>query len=66
VGITALELGKGYAPYAQHSPMRVLVMTVEEEPPGLQSYSNPLQRSGLPFSAAFEDFYKKCLLKNPK
>lgn len=67
VGITALELAKGVAPYAHHSPMRVLVLTIEEEPPSLKCYRDgTLQRTGEPFSPLFEDFYKKCLQKNPR
>lgn len=67
VGITALELAKGVAPYAHHSPMRVLVLTIEEEPPSLKCYRDgALQRTGEPFSSLFEDFYRKCLQKNPR
>ena len=66
LGITALELAKGVAPYAHHSPMRVLVLTLEEPPPSLKSYTNDRQRTGAPFPLAFEDFYKKCLQKNPR
>ena len=66
LGITALELAKGKAPYAHMSPMRVLVVTIEEEPPSLKSYSNETQRTGAPFSSAFDEFYKKCLQKKPK
>jgi len=68
LGITALELAKGKAPYAHLSPMRVLVVTIEEDPPSLKSYTPPneCQRTGAPFSSAFDEFYKKCLQKNPK
>lgn len=66
VGITALELAKGYAPYAHFSPMRVLILTIEEDPPSLRTYPTAEQRTGAPFSKAFEDFYKKCLQKNPR
>lgn len=66
IGITSLELAKGFAPYANYAPMRVLVLTIEEEPPSLRSYENDRQRTGAPFSKGFEEFYKKCLQKNPK
>ena len=46
--------------------MRVLVLTIEEEPPGLRCYPNNLQRTSQPFSSLFEEFYKKCLQKNPR
>ena len=66
VGIAALELAKGVAPYAHLSAMRVLVLTIEEPPPSLKVYPNDKQRDGAPFSSNFDDFYKKCLQKNPK
>lgn len=66
LGITALELAKGSAPYSKFPPMRVLVLTIEEEPPSLKCYDTDRQRSGAPFSPYFQDFYKKCLQKNAK
>lgn len=47
LGITALELAKGYAPYAHFPPMRVLVLTIEEDPPSLKNYENDRQRTGV-------------------
>eukprot|EP01041_Mallomonas_annulata_P007334 gene7334-14963_t len=66
LGITALELAKGQAPYARYAPMRVLVLTIEEDPPSLKSYENDKQRTGVAFSKVFDDFYKKCLQKTSK
>lgn len=77
LGITALELAKGSAPYAKYPPMRVIVLTIEEDPPSLKSYDNDRfnfstlishfsrQRTGAPFSKLFEDFVKKALNKVP-
>ena len=45
-GITALELAKGFAPYAFHPPMKVLLLTIQEEPPSLRSYSTEKSCTG--------------------
>jgi len=68
VGITALELAKGHAPYAHLPPMKVLIKTIEEDPPSLQSYphSRQLKPDGPAYSDLFSDFCGKCLQKAPK
>ena len=45
-GITALELAKGFAPYALHPPMKVLLLTIQEEPPSLRSYATEKSCTG--------------------
>eukprot|EP00953_Heterococcus_sp_UTEX-ZZ885_P004884 3114-Heterococcus_DN1.PRE.4 len=114
LGITALELAKGFAPYAKLEPMkllacvvsvyilfavstramrvrtqllvhmpsalmrescasnrsappvRVLLMTIEQEPPSLKSYKDDRQPDGESFSRSFKEFVRLCLQKNPK
>ncbi len=68
LGITALELAKGTSPFSQHSVAKTLKLILEEDPPSLKSYPHDKQLnvSGPSFSKFFEEFYKRCLQKNPK
>jgi len=68
LGITALELAKGHAPYAHFPPMKVLLLTIQEDPPSLDTYefsSSSSTTNSLSFSRAFESFVKACLQKDP-
>jgi serine/threonine protein kinase len=66
VGITALELFKGYAPYAKLPPMQVLIKTIREPPPTLRAYGDE-KTPGLPAATdRFQKFVARCLQKDPR
>mmetsp|Transcript_6523 Transcript_6523/g.7939 ORF Transcript_6523/g.7939 Transcript_6523/m.7939 type:complete len:446 (+) Transcript_6523:314-1651(+) len=65
LGITALELAKGYAPYARLNPMTVMIQTIREDPPSLKSYEDYNKTKGK-FSRQFKEIITLCLQKNPK
>jgi serine/threonine-protein kinase OSR1/STK39 len=62
VGITALELAKGYAPYAKFPPMTVLLKTIRDPPPSLKSYADGAAPK---LSEGFSKFVARCLQKTP-
>lgn len=59
-GITALELAQGHAPYSRLPPVKVLMKTLQEEPPTLDRTGGRHQ-----YSKVFEDFVRLCLQKDP-
>ncbi len=65
LGITALELVKGYAPYSRLPPMQVLIKTLREAPPSLESYQDPPGTTPVRVSKAFTRFVARCLVKDP-
>mmetsp|Transcript_30377 Transcript_30377/g.34036 ORF Transcript_30377/g.34036 Transcript_30377/m.34036 type:complete len:258 (+) Transcript_30377:1052-1825(+) len=73
LGITAMELAKGYAPYAKYPPMKVLILTIQEDPPSLDTYDDEdgddcddwLECYDEEFSKSFRSFVDSCLQKNP-
>lgn len=58
-GITALELAHGHAPFSKFPPMKVLLMTLQNAPPGLD-YERDKR-----FSKAFKEMIASCLVKDP-
>ncbi|XP_044421309.1 serine/threonine-protein kinase OSR1 isoform X3 [Triticum aestivum] len=58
-GITALELAHGHAPFSKYPPMKVLLMTLQNAPPGLD-YERDKK-----FSRHFKQMVAMCLVKEP-
>ncbi|KAL3819109.1 hypothetical protein ACJIZ3_005014 [Penstemon smallii] len=58
-GITALELAHGHAPFSKYPPMKVLLMTLQSAPPGLD-YERDKK-----FSKSFKHMIASCLEKDP-
>ena len=76
LGITALELAKGIAPYAKYPPMKVLLLTIQEDPPSLDTYEEEDDGFGCEsgrgiggeeekWSDSFRDMIGMCLQKDP-
>ena len=63
LGITALELCKGYAPYAKFAPMKVLLLTIQEDPPNFETYNDGDDVNM--WSKSFRSMIKLCLQKDP-
>jgi serine/threonine protein kinase len=55
LGITTLELGYGRAPYASLHPMKVMLATLQEEPPTAAIYRD----NSYQFSKHFHEFVAK-------
>ncbi|KAK1435704.1 hypothetical protein QVD17_01470 [Tagetes erecta] len=58
-GITALELAHGHAPFSKYPPMKVLLMTLQNAPPGFD-----YERDNK-FSKSFKQMTASCLVKDP-
>ncbi|PWN89124.1 kinase-like protein, partial [Acaromyces ingoldii] len=59
-GITALELTQGRAPYSRLPPVKVLMKTLQEDPPTLDRTGGAHK-----YSKVFDDFARLCLQKDP-
>lgn len=62
LGITALELFKGFPPLAKFEPMEILIRTVQGEPPSFQCYND---NSPIKPSANFTSLISCVLKKDP-
>ena len=63
LGITVLELCHGHAPFAKYPPMKVLLMTLQNPPPTLESSQGSHGKKT--FSRALKEFVGLCLQKDP-
>ncbi|KAJ6501664.1 kinase-like domain-containing protein [Mycena vitilis] len=59
-GITALELTQGRPPRSRESPQRVLLKTIQEDPPTLDREGGTYK-----YSRAFKEVVDSCLVKDP-
>ncbi|KAG6869155.1 hypothetical protein C0993_012254 [Termitomyces sp. T159_Od127] len=59
-GITALELTQGRPPRSRDSPQRVLMRTIQDEPPTLDRDGGTYK-----YSRAFKEIVESCLVKDP-
>lgn len=58
LGITAIELAQGVAPYFHEPPLKIFLLTLEGPPPTI-SHSKGI------FSSLYKDFIASCLQKDP-
>jgi serine/threonine-protein kinase OSR1/STK39 len=60
-GITALELAFGHPPYSIYQPMKVMLLTLQEAPPTVDTYGDHSHT----FCDSFKDMVRVCLQKDP-
>ncbi|CAG8521280.1 14813_t:CDS:2, partial [Acaulospora colombiana] len=59
-GITSLELATGHAPFAKYPPLKVIMVTIQNEPPTLDRDATKHK-----YASSFKEMIDKCLQKDP-
>uniref|UniRef100_A0A5K3F8D4 non-specific serine/threonine protein kinase n=1 Tax=Mesocestoides corti TaxID=53468 RepID=A0A5K3F8D4_MESCO len=64
IGITTIEMATGQAPYAKFAPMKVLMLTLKNDPPDIDTVAT-VPNQFAEYGHKFRKFTRSCLVKDP-